>query len=230
MTSSGSLGAGANLLVCTALGIEARAVRKGWARSRPGGAPPAVAVVGMRAPRLDRVREHDGPVLLLGFGGGLATGQQPGDVVVATKVRDENGTIALPSADKALETLQRAGIAASAGVLWFSDRIVRGGERTKLGGSALAVDMESARVARACDERRLVVVRIIVDTPSKGLIKASVFGGRRAKRALRQVAAAFAADEPPAGNEWITSGTVQVAAHSTRIAGSTSTAGTGKEG
>lgn len=194
-------------LVCAALGIEARTVRKGW----PGA---DVAVVGMKAPRLHRVEAHDGPVYLLGFGGGLGPSQQPGDVVVATEIRDSASRTKLPAASEAQRLLHRAGVTASGGVLWCSDAIVRGAARKKLAKTASAVDMESARVAAACDAQRLVVVRVIVDTPTRGLLRASIFGGRRAKRVLRQVAAAFATSERPARIESITSGTVGVAVQS----------------
>ena len=194
-------------LVCAALGIEARTVRKGW----PGA---GVVVVGMKAPHLDRVESHDGPVLLLGFGGGLDPKQQPGDVVVATEIRDSGSRTKLPAASQAQRLLHRAGVTASGGVVWCSEAIVRGKARTKLAKTASAVDMESVRVAAACDPKQLVVVRVIVDTPTKGLVRASLFGGRRAKRVLRQVAAAFATEERPARIESITSGTVGIAVRS----------------
>jgi hypothetical protein len=205
-------------LVCTALGIEARTVRKGWPHAN-------LVVLGMRAPRLEPVTGHHGPVVLLGFGGGLSAGQQPGDVVVATEIRDVNGCVKLASGAKTLSVLRRAGIPASGGALWCSEAIVRGSVRDGLSRSAVAVDMESARVATACAADRLAVVRVIVDTPSRGLVRASIFGGRRAKRALRDVAAALAAELPPTPIESITSGTVELAAHSTRAAHSTTEEG-----
>jgi 4-hydroxy-3-methylbut-2-enyl diphosphate reductase len=172
-------------LVCVALRFEARAVKAGW--------PDAdLAVVGMRAAHLDRVASHDGPVILLGFGGGLRADQRPGDVVVATDVRDRDNRTHLPRAPEAREALRRAGLVASSGILWCSIVIVRGKSRAKLADLASAVDMESAAVLAACGPERLVVVRVLVDTPRQGLLRASIFSGRRARRALRSVSAALA--------------------------------------
>jgi 4-hydroxy-3-methylbut-2-enyl diphosphate reductase len=195
--------ANAGPLVCVALRFEARAVRAGW----PGA---DLAVVGMRAGRLDRVAAHDGPVILLGFGGGLRPGQRPGDVVVATDVRSRDDRTHLPRAREAREALRRAGLAASSGILWCSNVIVRGKSRAELADLASAVDMESAALLAACGPDRLVVVRVLVDTPQRGLLRASIFSGRRAKRALRSVSAALAAHYPT-----ITSGTVSVVARAT---------------
>jgi 4-hydroxy-3-methylbut-2-enyl diphosphate reductase len=175
-------------LICVALRFEARAVKSGWPDAH-------LAVVGMRAAAdaLHRVADHDGPVILLGFGGGLRPDQRPGDVVVATDVRDRDTRTHLPRAREAREALRRAGLAASSGILWCSDVIVRGKSRAKLADVASMVDMESAAVLAACGPERLVVVRVLVDTPQRGLLRAAIFGGRRAKRALRAVSAAMAA-------------------------------------
>lgn len=190
-------------LVAVALGFEARAVKAGWPQAD-------VAVIGMRARNLDRVAGHDGPVLLLGFGGGLRPGQRPGDIVVGTEVRDRESHVRLPRAREAREALRRAGLAASSGIVWCSDVIVHGTARAKLAEAASVVDMESAPLLAACGAERLVVVRVLVDTPQRGLVRASVLNGRRAKRALCSASAALAAHY-----ETISSGTVNVAAHAT---------------
>lgn len=190
-------------LIAVALGFEARAVKAGW--------PDAdIAVIGMRARNLDRVGGHDGPVLLLGFGGGLRAGQRPGDIVVGTDIRDRDSHVRLPKAREARESLRRAGLAASSGTIWCSDVIVHGAARAKLAEFASVVDMESGRLLAACGADRLVVVRVLVDTPQRGLVRASVLNGRRAKRALSSASAALAAHY-----ETISSGTVNVAAHAT---------------
>jgi hypothetical protein len=190
-------------LIAVALGFEARAVKAGW--------PDAdVAVVGMRARNLQRVSAHEGPVLLLGFGGGLRAGQRPGDVVVGTDIRDRDRHVRLPRAREAREALRQAGLAASSGIVWCSEVIVRGAARAKLAETASVIDMESAPILAACSPDRLVVVRVLVDTPQRGLVRASVLNGRRAKRALSAASAALAAHY-----ETISSGTVNVAAHAT---------------
>ena len=116
----------------------------------------------------------------------------------------------LPKAREAREALRRAGLAASSGIVWCSDVIVHGAARAKLAEFASVVDMESAPILAACSPDRLVVVRVLVDTPQRGLVRASVLNGRRAKRALSSASAALAAHY-----ETISSGTVNVAAHAT---------------
>lgn len=190
-------------LIAVALGFEARAVKAGWSDAD-------VAVVGMRARNLERVAAHDGLVVLLGFGGGLRPGQRPGDVVVGTDVRNRDLHVHLPRAREAREALRRAGIAASSGIVWCSDVIVHGAARAKLADVASVVDMESAPLLGACSPDRFIVVRVLVDTPQRGLVRASVLNGRRAKRALSSASAALAAHY-----DTISSGTVNVAAHAT---------------
>lgn len=197
-----------SVAVCTALGIEARAIRRAW---------PGVAVVGMRARRLDRAPWLTGAdwVLLLGFGGGLHAHQRTGDIVVANAVHDGSSVVDLPAAPAVAAALRRAGLPSSEGSLFCADHIVRGRERAELSAHAV-VDMESGPLARLV-ARRLVVVRVLVDTPTVGLVRASLTAGRRARRRLRAVAATLATDdfEPDGvrvGVGQITSGTVQRAA------------------
>ena len=214
-------------VACAALGIEARAVRRG----RPGA---DVRVVGMRARRLDRLATTAGQVLLLGFGGGLDERQRPGDVVVATSVRSATGSVELPSATGVLGVLRQAGIAASGGVLWCSDHVVRGAERRQLAGTAQIVDMESARLVAACGADRLAVVRVVVDTPQQGFVRACLTGGRRARRVLREVSAALFLqtydDQLPTDQSPIMPSNVELAARGTRKTGASNTAGTTEEG
>lgn len=224
-------------VIYAALGIEARAVRRGW--------PDAdVRVVGMRARRLDRVTTTTGRVLLLGFGGGLEEHQRPGDVVVATSVHDTTGAVELPSAIGILSVLRQAGIAASGGVLWCGEHVVRGAERRHLAGRAQVVDMESARVAAAVGAGRLAVVRVVVDTPRQGFVRACLTGGRRARQVLRDVSAALAdqtssdtdtcsdtnSDPLPTNHSSIMPSNVELAARGTRKTGASNTAGTTEEG
>lgn len=214
-------------VLCTALGVEARAVRKGWRGAE-------VTVVGMRGKRADRLPAGDSPVLLLGFAGGLELRQRAGDVVVATRIVGADSTTELPAAQRVLSNLRRAGIAASAGPMLCTDHIVRGRERARLVRTAQAVDMESAAVAHAAGAERVAVVRVIVDTPSRGLVRASLFSGRRSWRALRNVAAALAtaSDEPrePADHQESWSGTVEIVVREKSKSGVTNTAGPTEEG
>jgi hypothetical protein len=214
-------------VVCTALRIEARAVRRGW----PGA---SVTLVGLRGKRVDRLPAGRSPVVLLGFAGGLEPRQRAGDVVVATRIVGTDSVIELPAAQGILSEFRRAGIAASAGPILCSDHIVRGRERARLIGTAQAVDMESAAVALAVGPERVSVVRVVVDTPSRGLLRASLFSGRRSWRALRNVAATLAATyeqlSEPVDHQELSSGTVENAVLEKSRTGATNTAGTTEEG
>jgi len=165
-------------------------------------------------------------VMLLGFCGGLDARQNPGDVVVATAIDDGSVVVDLPAAQEILDVLRGSGIAASGGILLCSKHIVRGRERAALAGRALAVDMESAALLAAVGPERLVVVRVVVDSPRQGLALASIFRGRRAWRVLRTVSAVAAratvAAMGPPGYEATdqptsTSDNVDLAAHVSRV-------------
>lgn len=175
-----------SLLVCVALRVEAHAVRAAWPDAE-------VAVVGIGAKRLPApaaLRDRD--VLLAGFGGALVPGLATGDVVVASEIRSPDGaTLAIAAHDRLLGTLRSAGLTAIAGPLLSSPKLVRGSERARLAASgAIAVDMESGPLALLCDPSRFTVLRVIVDTPARGLVAASVLGGVRAYRTLRRAARA----------------------------------------
>lgn len=69
------------------------------------------------------------------------------------------------------------------GPIATADHVVLGAERAALARSgALAVDMESAELARAARDHPLAVVRVLLDTPDEPLIGAGL--PRRLHRAL----------------------------------------------
>ena len=118
------------------------------------------------------------PVVLAGISGGLEVGLVPGDVVVATTVRDPDGKeIELSATDAAevAEELRRDGRTVHVGPIASATTIVHGERRAALARTgALAVDMESAWVARELASHRLVVVRVVADTAGNfvvGLVK-----------------------------------------------------------
>jgi 4-hydroxy-3-methylbut-2-enyl diphosphate reductase len=145
----------------------------------------------MRARRDDRLAmlaARDGMVALAGFAGGLDPARRAGDVVVATEICHAGGRVPLPAGTDLLAQLQASGVPAVGGPLWCSATIVRGRQRAELAETgAVAVDMESAPVVDACGPERLVVVRVVVDTPARGLFLGCLLGGRRSWRALRAV-------------------------------------------
>ena len=107
------------------------------ARGRPG------------APRLlDAAQPPYAAIAVAGLGGGLGNDLVPGDIVVADRLIDAEGTevARLPSAPLLSGELQRLGLRARTGTVVSTDHIVTGDERTALAAlGALAVDMESTR-------------------------------------------------------------------------------------
>ncbi len=128
-------------------------------------------------------------VVLAGISGGLDPALRPGEIVVATSVRGPDGDeLVLSGADAAVvaEELRADGQRVHLGPIVSSKTLVHGERRAELAHTgALAVDMESAWVARALAGHRLVIVRLVADTAGNfvvGLLKGLV--------ALRHVRAA----------------------------------------
>jgi len=132
-----------------------------------------------------------GGVVIAGVGGGLVTDVRTGDVVVATEVRDATGTLALPGAGALAGRLTAAGHQVRLGPIITTPHIIGGAdERAALAaGGAIAVDMESAPIARALVDRvPVAVVRVIVDTPAAPVRHlATVRAGIAALRRLRAI-------------------------------------------
>ncbi|GIH61742.1 4-hydroxy-3-methylbut-2-enyl diphosphate reductase [Microbispora siamensis] len=178
-----------DLIVCTALGMEARAVARGLrARPDPGSDRPRVRVVriGMgpdRAARAAALLPPSAALAVTGFGGALHDGLRPGDVLVATEVRSGGRVWPCPSAPLLAGELLRAGLPARTGPLVTSPRIVTGRARHALAREgAYAVDMESAALAAAAGARPFAAVRVIVDTPDAPLLNLATMGGAVAAR------------------------------------------------
>jgi 4-hydroxy-3-methylbut-2-enyl diphosphate reductase len=130
------------------------------------------------AQRLASAIEPGAAVVLAGISGGLDRRLAPGEIVVATSVRGPDGDeLALSAADaEAVATeLREDGRSVHLGPIVSSKTLVHGEARTELARSgALAVDMESAWVARALSDHRLVIVRLVADTAGNlviGLVK-----------------------------------------------------------
>ena len=206
----GTRGAQRRLVVAAPLAIEARAMRRGL----PGG---VVVRAGLRARRADRVvdalRDHDPAVLAVaGVAGALVPGYTAGDLVVATEVRSAAGTVPCPSAALLVAALRERRLRVHTAVLVTVDHVVHGAERARLAqGGAVAVDMESSALVDAAGGRPSVVVRAVVDTPERPLLRpATLPGGVAALRSLSAVGPALAAwaaavsgsgpDETPKGS------------------------------
>ena len=187
------------MLVCAPLRIEARALRAGLDRRtvlRTGCGP-------ARSARNAAVLAgEDTAVVIAGLGGGLARGLRSGDVVVADELRDRDGTVHCgqlhcgysnpddvhyghygDSVSVLVDQLRQEDLRVHRGPIATADHVVLGAERAALARSgALAVDMESAELARAARHRPLAVVRVLLDTPDEPLIGAGL--PRRLHRAL----------------------------------------------
>lgn len=194
-----------DVLVVTSLGVEALAVRSGapGLRVRTTGMGPTKALAAV--PRL--LEDPAAALVVVGFGGGLPTGSKLCEVVVASEVLtiDEHGCVAaerIPceAAGALGDALGEHGIAVCRGAVASVEEIVTGEARARMEASgAVAVDMESAWVARAAQGRPFTVVRVLSDTPERELRRRLPVGpplptvgdGLRAMSALRQVGAAL---------------------------------------
>jgi 4-hydroxy-3-methylbut-2-enyl diphosphate reductase len=154
-----------------ALALGGRVVRTGMGHTR------ATAVAETLASDL----APGAGVVLAGISGGLDPALAPGEIVVATSVRGPDGDeLDLSPTDAAAvaTALRAAGRSVHLGPIVSSKTLVHGERRAELGRTgALAVDMESAWVARALHAQRLVIVRLVADTAGNfvvGLVKGLV--------------------------------------------------------
>jgi 4-hydroxy-3-methylbut-2-en-1-yl diphosphate reductase len=182
---------GDGLLLLAPMGIEAALVRSG--------APDAtVAVTGIgprraaRAARRSALNDAAG-VAVTGFGGALASGLKPGDVVVASELLARDGKVlcTCPGAAVIAGMLRRSGLTAHVGPIVSVHGPAFGRVRAALARTgALLVDMESASLAPAAAGRPLAVVRVVLDTgrAQLGHPLATAAGALRAGRALRRAA------------------------------------------
>jgi 4-hydroxy-3-methylbut-2-enyl diphosphate reductase len=146
-------------------------------------------------------------LVVVGFGGGLPQASKLCEVVVASEVLtiDEHGRAAAQSipcegAEALGDALGERGIGVCRGAVASVQEIVTGEARARMETSgAVAVDMESAWVARAARGRPFAVVRVLSDTPGRELRQRLPVGpplptvgdGLRAMSALRQVGVAL---------------------------------------
>src|SRR5206468_3006471 len=130
-------------------------------------------------------------IAMLGVAGGVAPQVQVGDVVVASEVRGDGGTVACPAAPLLAGALRRAGLTVHVGPLATQPKLARGrGLDTLAMSGVLAVDMETAIVAKGVGDRPFVAVRVVSDNAAEPLMRpAIVRNGYRALRTLTQAAA-----------------------------------------
>jgi 4-hydroxy-3-methylbut-2-enyl diphosphate reductase len=163
---------GPRLVVAAPLRVEA------WAAARSGLPAGTILVrTGMgperasRSTRLIRESKADA-VALVGLGGGLGPGVEPGHVVVADEVRTSDGSVSAhcPSAPLIAGELRRLGLTVHVGPVVSVARLAIGTARAELAATgAIAVDMESAQIAPGAGGVPLAVIRVIVDTAREPL-------------------------------------------------------------
>lgn len=199
-----------DLLVCAALGIEARALKTDGLR---------VERVGMGVRRAEEFarRERAFDVLAVaGFGGATDECLRPGDIVVADEVRRGGQVIECPWADSIAFALERHLIlepevdeapephtahglnaagrgtpAVMTGPVETIDHIASAQILTRLAGQGVTtVDMESFPLVATARGRPFTVVRVIVDTPDHPLIRPSTLrAGLNARKRLQAIGA-----------------------------------------
>ncbi|MEV4009753.1 hypothetical protein AB0J35_04580 [Nonomuraea angiospora] len=176
-----------DLLICAALGIEARAIRRGLPAHLA-----RVVVTGIgprRAARAAAGLAWQEAVAVVGFGGAAGRRLRPGDVLVASEVRFRGRVHPCPSAPLLAGELADAGLPAEVGPLVTAEHVVRGAARHRLAAEgAYGVDMETGPLARAAAGRPLAAVRVIVDTPEAPLLSlATLARGVAARRTLAAI-------------------------------------------
>jgi 4-hydroxy-3-methylbut-2-enyl diphosphate reductase len=143
-------------------------------------------------PRLDALAPD--AVVVAGVAGALDPALRPGDVVVASEVRDAQGRTVLRSAALLVADLRRLGLTVHTGPVVSCDRVLGGAvERARLAATgAVAVDMESATIVRSTTHLPTAVVRVIVDTPDSPLLRlATIPAGVQALVTLRKIGPAL---------------------------------------
>ena len=176
-------------VVCAALGVEARAVRRGLT-----GTP--VVVVGYRARRADRLPASCAALVVVGFGGALDERLRPGDVLVADEIRGGapgREPVACGAPRLLAEELIRDGLSVQTGPLVTADHVVRGKERALLSAQGARVaDMESSVVAERAGSLPVAAVRVVVDGPGHPLLHPATIGrGLAARRVLARIGPAL---------------------------------------
>jgi 4-hydroxy-3-methylbut-2-enyl diphosphate reductase len=179
------------LAVLAPLSVEALALRWGLREARVirTGAGPARS----QASALRLVGSPDSALAVAGVCGAVDPELRPGDVIVASELQGGKGTRKLTNPEALVDALRALGTTAQLGPIRSEDHIVRKAEREHLRETgAIAVDMESRWLAEAAGERPFTVLRVVVDTPHRELLRlGAIPNGIRALATLRRIAPAL---------------------------------------
>ncbi len=135
----------------------------------------------------------DSALAVAGVCGGVDPELRPGDVIVASELQGGKGSHKLTNPEALVEAIRALGIAAKLGPIRSVDHLVRGPERERLRESgAIAVDMESRWLAEAAGNRPFAVLRVVIDTPRRELLRiGAIPDSLRALATLRRIAPAL---------------------------------------
>lgn len=170
----------ARRVIAAPMGVEARAVSRGLTRA-------TTVVRTGTGPRPARAPRDVAAIVVAGVCGALTDDLRPGDVVVASEVRDDRGAVRpLPGAPLLAGAIRRLGLTVHVVPLHSADHLVHGTSRRTLASTgARAVDLETAGLLDAAGVAPAQAVRVVVDTPSSPLLRPStVPRGRAALRTL----------------------------------------------
>ncbi len=183
------------LLFAAPMHIEARLV--GWgARQahvhRTGMGPRNATAAAQELRRLP-----GGALVVIGFCGALEHDLQPGEIVVADRVyaADDEGhaeaSVRCDGAGKLAGVLSESGLRVHLGPVVCVGRLALGERREQLRkGGAAAVDMESVWLSPGAEQRPFGVVRVVLDTPERELLRPQMLPlALRAGAVLRKTAA-----------------------------------------
>jgi len=179
------------LAVLAPLSVEALALRWGLREARVirTGAGPARS----QTSALRLTGSSDSALAVAGVCGGVDPELKPGDVIVASELQGGKGTHKLKNPEALVDALRALGTVAKLGPIRSEDHIVRKAEREHLReGGAIAVDMESRWLAEAAGERPFTVLRVVIDTPHRELLRpGAIPDSLRALATLRRIAPAL---------------------------------------
>jgi 4-hydroxy-3-methylbut-2-enyl diphosphate reductase len=179
------------LAVLAPLSVEKFALRGGLSEARiicTGAGPRRSQEAALRL-----TGSIDSAMAVAGVCGAVDPDLQPGDVIVASELLGGIYARKLSSNEDLVEAIRLLGIKARSGPIYSEDHIVRGAERERLRESgAIAVDMESRWLAEAAGERPFTVLRVVIDTPKKELLRlGAIPDSLRALATLRKIAPAL---------------------------------------
>jgi 4-hydroxy-3-methylbut-2-en-1-yl diphosphate reductase len=145
------------------------------------------------------------PTLVAGVAGALVDDVRPGDLVVASSVARAGSRVSCAAAPFLAGALRREGLTVHMGGVLSTENVVDGNDRAALAATgAIAIDTESAYLARDVPARQLAVVRAIVDTPTYPLRRlGTAWRGIEALRSLRRAAPVIEAWSAAAGEREI---------------------------